>query len=301
MLDLGPFAVHGRFFKGNLHTHCTRSDGVLPVERVVQAYRDGGYDFLSMTDHFLEKYDFPVTDTRPFRDETFTTLLGAELHAPALENGEAWHLVANGLPLDFAPLQPGETGPELGARAVEAGAFLTLAHPAWYGQSVGDARAVPAAHAVEIYNHGCAVGSDRGGGAYILDALVGEGRRLTAVATDDAHFKEPDAFGGWVHVKAESLEPEHLLSALKAGHFYASQGPTIHDLAIDDEAIEVVCSPARSVVAVGHRSVSAHALGDGLTRVRLSRERLVKSPYIRITVTDRAGLRAWTNPIFPAL
>lgn len=299
MADLGPFDRPGRFFRGNLHTHCTRSDGALPVEQVVQSYRDAGYDFLSITDHFRERYDFPITDTRAFQTPDFATILGAELHAPALENGEIWHLVANGLPLDFKPLQPDETGPDLAARAVDAGAFLALAHPAWYGLSLNDAKSISVAHAVEVYNHGCAVQTDRGDGWHILDALAAEGRPLTAIATDDAHFKSPDAFGGWVQVKAECLEPEPLVDALKAGRFYASQGPEIFSLALEPDVIEVVCSPARAVAVLGRGSAAAYQLGDGLTRVRLSRERLKRSPYFRVVVTDHLGRRAWTNPIRP--
>ena len=57
---------------------------------------------------------------------------------------------------------------------------------------------------------------------YLLDQLLNEGHRLTAFATDDAHFKSPDHFGGWVQVKAESLDPDALLQALKEGHYYSS-------------------------------------------------------------------------------
>jgi len=97
MNDL-PFGHPGRFYKGNLHTHTTESDGALPPAEVARIYREAGYDFLAVTDHFLERYGFPVTDTRPFRGEGFTTLLGAELHAPRTELGEDWHIVAGGSP-----------------------------------------------------------------------------------------------------------------------------------------------------------------------------------------------------------
>ncbi len=147
-----PFRQPGRFFKGNLHTHSMRSDGALEPEAVIAAYREHGYDFLALTDHFLAPYDFPITDTRPFRDATFTTLLGAELHAPETEHGEFWHLLAVGLPLDFAPTKDGETGPALAARAAEAGAFVGIAHPAWYTLTLADALSIEAAHAVETYN-----------------------------------------------------------------------------------------------------------------------------------------------------
>jgi len=76
------FSTPGRFFKGNLHTHSNCSDGALNPEEVCRRYREAGYDFLALTDHFLPQYDFPIVDTEPFRTGNFTTLLGAEVHAP---------------------------------------------------------------------------------------------------------------------------------------------------------------------------------------------------------------------------
>src|SRR5690606_985970 len=97
---------------------------------VISAYRDNGYDFISLTDHFLERFAFPITDTTHFRTDTFTTIPGAELHAPALENGQNWHVVAVGLPHDFEPLDDHEDITELTNRAAATGAFLGIAHPA---------------------------------------------------------------------------------------------------------------------------------------------------------------------------
>ena len=117
-MPLDPaFTTPGRFFKGNLHTHSNRSDGALEPEAVCAAYREAGYDFLALTDHFLRQYGFPIVDTRPFRTNAFTTILGAEVHAPATSLGELWHLLAVGLPDNLAPTAAGETGPEL-ARAL---------------------------------------------------------------------------------------------------------------------------------------------------------------------------------------
>ena len=79
--------------------------------------------------------------------------------------GELWHILAVGLPLDFPPLKPSETGPQLARRAREAGAFVAVAHPAWSQLTEDDGRTLEAAHAVEIYNHGAAVETDRGDGA----------------------------------------------------------------------------------------------------------------------------------------
>ena len=224
-ITASAFTEPGRFWRGNLHTHSTRSDGVLDPVEVCRRYRDQGYDFLALTDHFVGRYGYPIVDTLPMRTNSFTTILGAELHSGAMANGELWHILAVGLPTDFAPshspsfvpVAGQESGPEIAARAVAAGAFVAIAHPQWSGLTIEDARSITAAHAVEIYNHGCAMGCDRPDGFMLADQLLTEGRRLTMIATDDAHFSEPDFFGGWVMVKAEVNEPEALLTALKAG------------------------------------------------------------------------------------
>ena len=209
------FEQPGRFWRGNLHTHSTLSDGVLEPAEVCRRYKAQGYDFIALTDHFIGQYGYPIAETEPFRDNAFTTILGAELHSGAMENGELWHILAVGLPKDFTPSHtPGflpvegqESGAALAQRARDAGAYVAIAHPEWSGLTMADARSIEAAHAVEIYNHGCAMEADRPHGFYVLDQLLTEGRRLTLCATDDAHFGFDDHFGGWVMVKAEANDP----------------------------------------------------------------------------------------------
>ncbi|WP_102107644.1 CehA/McbA family metallohydrolase [Oceaniglobus roseus] len=300
------FSAKGRFWRGNLHTHSDRSDGVLPPEEVCRRYRAEGYDFIALTDHFIGLYGYPVTDTRRFRTEGFTTLLGAELHSGAMANGELWHILAVGLPQDFTPPEaPGfvpvegqESGAALARRARDAGAFVAIAHPEWSGLTLEDARSLSAAHAVEVYNHGCAVGADRPHGFWTLDQLLTEGRRLTLCATDDAHFTEPDHFGGWVMVRAEENTPEALLAALKAGRFYSSTGPLIHDVRWSGESVRVSCSAAATVIALGAGSAAVARHGESMTEAEVPLARLGNSPWMRVSVIDRAGRRAWSNPVF---
>jgi predicted metal-dependent phosphoesterase TrpH len=295
-MSLDVFRRPGRFFRGNLHTHSVLSDGVETPEAVCAHYREAGYDFLALTDHFLSRYGFPIADTRPFRTDRFTTIPGAELHAPANSHGEIWHILAVGLPEGFAPTGEAESGPELAARAVAAGAFVAIAHPQWSSLAQEDGRALPIAHAVEIYNHGCEVECARGDGAVLLDALWNDGRAVTAIATDDAHFRVYDACGGWVMVKAEANEPAALLAALKAGHFYASQGPLIHAAEIQGGALVVECSPVVNVAAVGRGSRALHVHGRQLTRAELPLEKFA-GDWFRFLVTDAAGRSAWSNPV----
>jgi hypothetical protein len=293
-----PFDRPGRFFRGNLHTHSTLSDGRLDPAETIALYRDAGYDFLALSEHFLERYGWPIADTRAFRDDRFTTLIGAELHAPALENGEQWHVLAVGLPLDFPPNRSGEDGPALAARARAAGAFVAIAHPYWYNVSLVDALSLEAAHAVEVWNHGCGVEVDRADSWSMADLLAERGRRLSACATDDAHCKIRDYHGAWVQVRAERLDPDALLAALLGGHYYSSTGAELRDVRVSADTIRVTCSPARSIAVTGRgaRGVFRTEL-DGATEVELPLARFAGS-WCRVTVVAADGGRAWTNPIW---
>ena len=303
---LPAFTAPGRFWRGNLHTHSTRSDGVLSPDEVCRRYRAEGYDFIALTDHFVGIYKYPIVDTVPMRTEGFTTILGAELHSGAMANGELWHILAVGLPADFAPsnsphftpVEGQETGAEIAARAVAAGAFVAIAHPQWSGLTLADARGITAAHAVEIYNHGCANGCDRADGFGIADLLLSEGRRLTMIATDDAHFYEPDHFGGWVMVKATENTPEALLAALKAGHFYSSQGPELRDVRLEGKKVVVESSAVSAVIVQGTGTGAKGVHGHSMTRCEVPLDRLEGSPWLRVTVMDAAGKRAWSNPFW---
>ncbi|WP_055047271.1 PHP domain-containing protein [Devosia sp. A16] len=292
---LSAFSAPGRFWKGNLHTHSNRSDGALEPAEVCRRYREAGYDFLCLSDHFLSQFSFPLTDTREYRTAGFTTLIGAELHAPATHLGDLWHILAVGLPHDFAPTPEGEDGPALARRAAAAGAFVGIAHPQWYGLDFTDGLALDAAHAVEIYNHTCEMLSARPDGVALFDDLLTRGRQLTGFASDDAHFHADDSFGGWVQVKSETLAPEALLAALKAGNYYASTGPEIVSIDRAGEVLRVAASPVRSIVLAGPGAKSTVVHGEAITEAELDLSRFAGS-WCRVLVTDSNGKRAWAQP-----
>lgn len=297
MTVLAPFAAAGRFLKGNIHTHSNRSDGALPPEEVVKRYRSAGYDFLAITDHFVASYGFPITDTTGYRDDRFTTLIGAELHAPRTEMNNLWHLLAVGLPPDFAQTSREETGPQLAKRAHEAGAFIGLAHPAWYELSMVDAETlIEWCHAIEVYNHGCHVMHDKGDGAYMLDGLSDKGHQKLTYACDDAHFKAPDFGGGWIELTAEENSPEAIVAGLKAGAFFSTQGPRIHSISIEGDSLHVECSPAAGVVVAGRGHQHSYKFGQGLSYAEIPLQGLRGSPWFRVIVLGEDGKRAWSNP-----
>ena len=306
MVDASIFEAKGRFHKGNLHTHSTNSDGVLSPQDVCKAYAEQGYDFICLSDHFIGPYNYPISDCTPFHTNRFTTILGAEVHSGAQENGAVWHILAVGLPKDFAPSNSPtffanddqESGAEIAQRARDAGAYVAIAHPHWSLLSQNDARTITAAHAVEVYNHGCEVECDRGYGLHTLDQLLSEGCRLNLCATDDAHFAFDDYFGGWVMVKAEENTPEALLEALKKGHNYSTQGPDFHNITILEDKVLVTCSPVSSVSVMSNGTPSSVKFGDEMSEIEVPLKRVKGSPWVRVVLSDREGKKAWSNPIW---
>jgi hypothetical protein len=292
---LSEFDGPGRFLRGNLHCHSTASDGELSPERVCAFYREAGYDFVCVTDHFRAKCGWPITDTTDFRADGFTTILGAELHSGRIESGEIWHILAVGLPPDFAPGGEGEPGPALAARALDAGAFVALPHPEWYGLTINDALAMPeGVHAVEAFN-AIARTEGREGGAHLLDQMLNAGRRPGVIAVDDAHFYREDALGGWVMVRAEEATPEAILAALKAGAYYASTGPEIRRAEIAGGHLLVETSPVEHACLLGGGARSTSVSGRDMTRLRLPLKRFAGG-WARLALRDADGRRAWGQP-----
>jgi hypothetical protein len=88
-----------------------------------------------------------------------------------------------------------------------------------------------------------------------------------------------------------------LLAALKAGHYYSSQGPEIHGLAIENGDAIITCSPCSVVRLTGATYHVARERGENLTEVQLPLSQFRHS-YARLTVIDTAGKRAWSNPFW---
>jgi len=298
----------GRFFRGNLHCYSNLSDGRWAPEDVIAAYRDAGYDFLCLSDHFEAEYGWGVTDTRPLRDEHFTTIVGAELSSAPWDDRDCYWVTAAGLPLDFEAPRAGDHAEAI-TRAREAGAFVVMLHPGLNNLPLAAAERSPvlnAVHAVEIYNHNGAMAAipDRADGAYMLDGLLENGRKLLVNAGDDAHFGHPsDRYGGWIEVHSERIDPELLLTSMKAGRYYSTQGPSIHALLVDGDRLLVETSEAYAinVTTGGDRWQSGDERHNPTGSIHEAEFDLTpfRGSYCRVTVVDSAGKRAWSNPIWP--
>jgi hypothetical protein len=176
---------------------------------------------------------------------------------------------------------------------------VVAAHPAWYGATAEDIRTLGPIHALETWNATADDHNDRADSWYLLDQLLAEGGRYLACAADDSHVvgTRSDALRAWVWVKSESLEAEAVVDALKHGDYYSSTGPQIHGIECTGRYLIVRCSPADRVFVTGKGSESTVVRGDDVIEARLEMAG-IHSSYCRVTVRDRWGRHAWSNPLW---
>jgi hypothetical protein len=99
-------------------------------------------------------------------------------------------------------------------------------------------------------------------------------------------------------VKAEANDPALLVEALKRGDHYSSQGPILHDVAVEGNEIRINSSPASNFAVVGRGSRSLHVRPvKEATRIALAAEKFA-GDWCRVVIEDRYRRRAWTNPIW---
>ena len=301
-MDLLPSKNKCKYFKGNLHGHSNHSDGALNPQEVVNKYKEIGYDFTCLSDHLWKDTKFAaetVLETKHLNQKDFITIPSAELHCLGkkyVKDG-LWHIVANGLPLDFKCADEKETAPRLVQRAIEAGAFVTIAHPEWYSLTFDECLSLSHAHGIEIYNHSCHIEAQRGFGTAAADYLLQENNRIFLTATDDSHFKMQDSGGGWVMVAADKLSESSILNALKNGQYYSSTGVEIFEFEINNYKVNIQCSPSNQVCVVGQGAKSMSQNGKNITQAEFDLKKY-PSDWFRVSIANDSGDFAWTNPVW---
>lgn len=302
-----PWTVEGMWLRCALHAHTTRSDGELAPKHLARHYERAGYDVLAVTDHWR------ITSAP---NERLLVIAGVELNCilPGARDG---HVLGFGVAAHEQELRElAREHADLPATAdwVEAhGGVAYLAHPYWTGVTPGTLELPENVAGIEVFNAGCELEVGRGLSAVHWDELLEKGRLCPAIATDDSHHPGFDSDLAWTWVRVPERSRKAVLGALAAGTFYASTGPRLFDVRRDGDAIQVRCSPCRTVTLVSGRATGA-AVNVGRLGYRYAARALecdseghvvsarldvpASARHARVEVTDTAGRKAWANP-FP--
>ena len=288
---VNPFEKAGKWYKANLHTHTTLSDGRVSPAEAVSRYRQAGYQVLALTDH--ER----TNDLRGVSDEDIFVLNGLEFHPPLADDRPAIHLVGIGVPEGFQLADPDDAAGSI-AQIRDAGGVTILAHPFWSGLEYADFGHLEGLAGVEVYNT-CCDGAGRSCSenewAYALD----RGMALPALATEDTHWREADTFfESWTWLRMQSPTAANVIEALQTGSYYASCGPTIDDFRVADGKVHLRCSPAAAIYFKNGANDGCRRLAEQGSTIGSFVVELPDWPFVRAVVRDAAGRSAWTNPIF---
>jgi hypothetical protein len=276
-------------YKVNLHMHTTFSDGKLSPAEAVQRYRENGYDAVALTDHWFFGSGSDLDD--------FTILSGAEYNIGGSDARDGvFHIVGVGMSR-VPSVTKDMTAQELINGIHEVGGIAILAHPAWSLNTPKMILPLCGVDATEIYNSVSAVHySRRADSSVIVDMLASEGRIYPLLASDDAHYYDgTDDCVSWIMVEATDNTKEALLRAIRKKQFYATQGPEIH-LFKDGDGYTVKCSPAKEIVFFSN-GVWSQRVFEGKDLTEAHYVPLAHECFLRAEVTDKNGLRAWTNII----
>src|SRR5688572_7439061 len=240
--DSNPNAAK-RWYKGNLHTHTLNSDGDSTPHEVTTWYREHGYNFLVLTDH-NHLTDIAGLNALHAAKEKFLLITGEEVTDSYQK--KPIHVNAFNPERLVQPQHGDSVAATIQNNVTEirrAKGIPSVNHPNFHWAiTIQDMLSVKGLGLFEVYNGHPMVNNDGGGGFASLDemwdALLSAGQRLYGIAVDDAHHfkrfgKEYSNPGhGWIHVRADSLTPDEILSAIEAGDFYATSGVTLRDVAV---------------------------------------------------------------------
>ena len=99
-------------------------------------------------------------------------------------------------------------------------------------------------------------------------------------------------------VKSEINSEEAILEALKKGHYYSSQGPNFKNIKIQNGRLEVLCSPVEKIIVSGYGSASIYKNKTAMESAVFNLGLLPQKKWLRVTIIDNKGKKAWTNPIY---
>ena len=304
--------LDGKFYKANLHSHSTISDGVKTPEELKEMYKNRGYSIFAYTDHdkfvrhndlcdeeflVLNGYEASIVEDIPDPEYAWRKVCHLGIIAPDAEINEA------PMAWEFGKGYSHEKINNIIKAAKERGFFITYNHPTWSRENYLDYMNFHDFDCLEIINYNCIVGGtpEYNDGKY--DDMLRGGKRIFCLGADDNHNTHYffDSFGAYTMIKAERLDYESVFSALKNGDFYASEGPEIYELTFEDGLVEVRTSPAASILfnTSSRRGRNVIPTENNPSLVSYANYRpAADEKYFRITVTAPDGRKAYTRAYF---
>lgn len=318
----------GQFYKVNLHCHTNISDGNMTPEAIKDWYKSHGYSAVCYTDHEV------LIGHKELCDEEFVALHGYEVSIKQdLEHHTGFHMpvyhfnfVAEKqdnliMPRFFKdnPSMPGdarrwatEKGQYDPADTIEtteysiewlngyltavrdAGFLVAYNHPQWSLQAAKDYVGLEGLHAIEAINGGCRHLNDNT--SLHFEQMLRAEMNVLPVGGDDNH-RACDCGYAWTMIKAPALTYDALIEAYKRGDCYASEGPDLTELYVENGEIVVKTSPVAGIYLMSEGRACSWKTDDAatLTEARFAYKPEAFGEYFRLELRDATGKRAFSK------
>lgn len=330
------YLLKGNFYKANFHCHTVISDGALTPAQVKEAYLSRGYSIVAYTDHDIMALHNDLTDDNFLAmngyeigvteegngDNDFTNKKTVHLGFIALdehiEKGvcfgwEKW-MVPNAKKyyaehddaVDAVVAPEREYSAKFVNKLIKRGRehnfFVTYNHPVWSCENYEQYSQYEGMNAMEIYNGGNIVAGYIDINEPQYEDFLRQGKLIGCVGGDDNHnrvpFDHPDnsSFLAWTVVNAKELTYKSVAEAMLSGSYYASMGPEIKEMYVEDGVLHLETSPCRSIVFnTGIRIAARTYLGEDNLVTHAQFNVRDNYGYVRVTVTDNNGYTAHTR------
>ena len=325
-------------YKANLHCHTNLSDGHYTPEQVAKVYKDLGYSVLAYTDHdiliphdelgdddFLILHGFEMEINEP-KDEPFYKIKTCHICFIALDEDNLiqpfWHrskYLIHNAPKNAHLVKFDENEPDFEREytpecisyimqtARKKGFFVTYNHPTWSYESYPKYMNYNGMHAFEIFNGGASAEGYDDYNPRVYNDMLEKGQRLYCIGADDNHNKKPmgtrrfDSGLAFTVIRAKDLKYRTITKALEDGDFYASEGPEIKDIWVDEEGkAHITTAPAdRIIITFEIRNSQVYYAENGQP---IEYANFIIRPeygWFRFTVVDERGRKACTNAFYP--
>ena len=318
------------YYKANLHSHSTLSDGCVTPEEMKAAYKEKGYSILAITDHnvFLVHNDLTEDD--------FLMLNGLEYNAdPGDGSGRTCHFCAiagsqdtviqplfhrekycirgavearkfvkydESLP-DYERVYSAEGISEMMKACRDAGFFVTYNHPCWSLERYPEYMGYEGMHAMEIVNYACVAMGYPEVNETVFDDMLTGGKRVLCSANDDNHSVGKDAFGGFTMIGARELSYKAITDALFSGNYYASTGALIDAIWFEDGVLHVEAPACKEIRVFTGARRAWRKIGTAdapVTEAAFKLDNPCRYDYVRVTVTDFDENQAFSQAYYTA-
>ncbi len=265
-------------FKTNVHVHTTQSDGSFTPAEIVSRYHTLGYDVLFITDH-----NKITPEAAP---AGMLVIPGEEVTPASVRHVNV--LFATRV-IDPADRQPADFLPDI----IGSGALPMLDHPVWVAPwTLPELLALTGLNLMEIYNTSCELQKYHDNQT-LWDGVLSAGSLWYGVAADDAH-RDDEIGKGWIMIQAEALNLAGIRLGLEKGSFYASTGVELARLDYVGGVIYIESRNGETVDFIGQNGNLLLRVAGPFGQYQVQGA----DSYVRVVVTGKNGIKAWTQPLF---